>query len=842
MSHPGVKTILLVEDDPITAEAETRMLRRNGYSVLNAGNGPEAIEAALGDPPVDLVLIDMDLGSDMDGAEAARAILAKRRLPLVFLTAHTDRETMDRIETITRYGFVNKNSGNFVLLSTVDLALRLFAAHEETRVGEEKYRFIAENSTDVIWVMNREGRLTYVSPSIERIAGYTPDEVLSGAVRELAAEQYTGKLKAAMEEEAGKPRTERSKPHTAEITLKHRDGTTIDAEVTVGWLFDRDGKLAGAQGSLRDVSRRKRMESNLEIERAQLLSVFDSMEEAVYVADLDTFEILFANRKMMGVFGKPLTGGICFRELQGFDAPCPFCTNDTIRKMGSTPYRWEYHNPLVDRHYQMTDRLIRWPDGRDVRLEVAVDITERRNAEERLEETIIQNRAILEAIPDLIFIFDRNGVFLSYNELIGADRVLLPPDQFLNQNIRDVLPPEISEPTVERLALLFETGKPQRFEYTILAGNRREYYESRLVKCGAGKALGMVRDITEQRQTEEELIVRDGQLNALFERARDSIFIKDADLRYVRVNAVMLSHLGMDAGEVIGKRDADVFKPGMAEELELSDRKALAGETVEIFPELPMHDGTFRLYHTIKMPLVDSRGRIFGMCGIARDITQLKEAEEHMAALVREKETLLKETYHRVKNNFQSIRALLNLQAEGSGIPEVADALLESANRIDTMAMVHERLYRSSDLESIDLKGFLSDLAGNLVSGSVADDRYIPLTIDAEEIRAPMETAIPCGLAVNELVTNSVKHAFPAGWQGEPVISLSLKREEGENILLSVGDNGKGLPPGFEIRESKSLGLSLIVLMAEQLRGRLLIESGEGARFTIRFPLQRVST
>ena len=146
-------------------------------------------------------------------------------------------------------------------------------------------------------------------------------------------------------------------------------------------------------------SGRKHAEEALLFERAQLLRIFDSIDEGIYVTDTDTYEILYVNRILRDVFQKELIGGVCYREFQGFNSPCEFCTNDIILKQKGSSHRWKYHNPTVDRDFAIVDRIIKWPDGRDVRFELAIDITDRMRAEESMRKSEEQYRTLLNNLP-----------------------------------------------------------------------------------------------------------------------------------------------------------------------------------------------------------------------------------------------------------------------------------------------------------------------------------------------------------------------------------------------------------------------------------------------------------
>ncbi len=160
------------------------------------------------------------------------------------------------------------------------------------------------------------------------------------------------------------------------------------------------GEVTGVVEFVRDITARVRMEETLREEHGQLLSIFNSIDQVIYVADLDTHEILFANRAAEAEIGHPVVGKTCYREFQGLEKPCDFCTNEIIRQLDGQPYYWEYHNPKLDRDYQIIDRVIKWPDGRDVRFELAIDITDRKQAEaERRElEWQVQQAQKLESL------------------------------------------------------------------------------------------------------------------------------------------------------------------------------------------------------------------------------------------------------------------------------------------------------------------------------------------------------------------------------------------------------------------------------------------------------------
>ncbi len=216
------------------------------------------------------------------------------------------------------------------------------------------------------------------------------------------------------------------------------------------------------------------------------------------------------------------------------------------------------------------------------------------------------------------------------------------------------------------------------------------------------------------------------------------------------------------------------------------------------------------------------------------DITERKRAEEYVAASLAEKELLLKEIHHRVKNNMQIISSLLHLQSSRIRDSETALALKESEQRVKSMAMIHEALYRSDDLAQIDFERYIHDLVRNILVSFGSTSNKVSLNVNIRERYLDIAIAIPCALIINELVSNSVKHAFPDNRQGEIEISLLAINED--TLELCVSDNGIGVPDDFHLNESESLGLKLVTRLVEmQLNGTLSLERNEKTEYLIRF-------
>jgi len=217
---------------------------------------------------------------------------------------------------------------------------------------------------------------------------------------------------------------------------------------------------------------------------------------------------------------------------------------------------------------------------------------------------------------------------------------------------------------------------------------------------------------------------------------------------------------------------------------------------------------------------------------VVRDITERKEAENEIKKSLEEKKVLLREIHHRVKNNMQIISSLLNLQANHTNDKNVVDILMESQNRVKSMAMIHEKLYQSPELARIDFKDYISKLSTFLRQSYVYVNNTIIIETEVEDVHLNIDTAVPCGLIINELITNSIKHGFPDDKPGLIRIKLS---ESGGKYILSVKDNGVGFPETLDFRNTDTLGLQLINNLVLQLDGTIDVIRNQGTEFKINF-------
>lgn len=228
--------------------------------------------------------------------------------------------------------------------------------------------------------------------------------------------------------------------------------------------------------------------------------------------------------------------------------------------------------------------------------------------------------------------------------------------------------------------------------------------------------------------------------------------------------------------------------------------------------------------------------KVDGASLIIRDISERIEAKKRLESSLDEKEILLKEIHHRVKNNLQVISSLLRLQSRYLEDPIALSMFRESEERVRSMALVHDKLYRSKSLSRIEFKSYVEELTNELCRTYALTDRELKTDIAINEFELSIEKAIPCGLILNELVSNALKHAFTNGHGTDPALTISLKSVDSE-VELIVSDNGSGLPPQFNIENAESMGLRVVQTLCEQLEGTIEILRQNGTTFRLQFPV-----
>lgn len=363
-----------------------------------------------------------------------------------------------------------------------------------------------------------------------------------------------------------------------------------------------------------------------------------------------------------------------------------------------------------------------------------------------------------------------------------------------------------------------------------------DLYASIIEYEGSPATLGLILDITEQYEAEEKLKQRTKLIETIVNNISLGIAVKEIDTgKYFFINNELKNILGLSEDEIpdierlLGKIKAKTENKKNITLLSRPDE--LIWEDLEITTK----SGDKKYVSAKKIPLYDQNLLIYTV----QDVTEQLKAEEFLKNSIAEKEILLREIHHRVKNNLQTISSLLDLQAESITEEKILEAFRSSQSRIKSMALIHERLYKAEDLSKIKAGEYIVKLIDYLEDTYTSPSLDIEITTDIENLFLNLDVAIPCGLIINELVSNSMKYAFPENRRGR--ISVSLQPDNFNNLILTISDNGKGMPLEILAQDSQTLGLQLVKLLVKQLNGKIEIDGTNGTIIKIIFPKPAVT-
>ena len=479
--------------------------------------------------------------------------------------------------------------------------------------------------------------------------------------------------------------------------------------------------------------------------------------------------------------------------------------------------------------------------NRSLELRVAERTQELQAANRALEEERTRLNAMIETAMDAIITTDADGRIVVFNraaetmfgrtaaEVSGRPLAQLLPDLdpvggtllAAPRTSGTALPPPTRQLGITVSAVRADGQRfPAEASVSTLATREGEYRTA------------IIRDISARVSAEASL----RHLADIVESSGDAIISESLDGRITSWNDAARKLLGWDAEEMIGQ-PLDRVIPRDLPEAALSARTRMrAGDEVKPFDASRIRkDGSTVAVSVTLSAIRDYDGVLTGFSAITRDMTEKRLIETELKSALREQQTLLKEVYHRVKNNLQVVTSLFNLQLRSMPAGPARDTLEAGASRVRSMALVHEMLYQSGDLSSVDLARYIEDLCTQLGMAHNAGERGIRIVARSQRIHVSLDIAVPLGLALNELIVNSLKHGFSGQRAGR--IEVQLSATGPGHAALEVSDNGVGFPPDMEERKPASLGLRLVVSLGRQLDARLTMENRQGAYSRLEFPI-----
>jgi PAS domain S-box-containing protein len=714
MTHTADRhiSILLVEDEALISLAQKQSIERHGYEVAVVHSGEQAIEAVAADRDLELVLMDIDLGAGMDGVEAARRILEARELPVVFLTGHTEQEYVDRVKAVSSYGYVVKNSGEFVIMRSIEMAFELFGARTREKERKREYKQLLYSSEEPTASYDENGRILIMNNRAANDIGGVPEDFIGKSLSEILPKAQAERGLATLR-------------HVFQTGESVRRESPVTIEGAERWFDMRFTPIRNDAGEIYAVLQ---MSTETTKTRKALEASYATEEKYRLLAEHSVDGILLVDRDLKPTYMSPAVE----------------------RDSGRTVHDYVNRTTLDDMH----------PDDRE-------------ELKSRLERAIREGEHSAEA----------------------THRVVTADGKVRWRRTRATL-------------LYDDSGA---FDGAVIVGE----------------------DMTERKRLEDELREREEKYRMLAENTVDVVFALDEKLQPTYVSPSVESLLGYPAEHLKDASISDFVEPEHKERVtERMREKIAAGETFGFTESAVVTaEGATRWVESRARYVYTKDGKLSAIIGSARDITDRKKAEEDLQAALEQKDQLMSELNHRVKNNLAMVASLISLKQ--SAMNDVVD-LSDITNQINAIRAVHEKLQHSDDVSHIDAATYIEDVVRSTFCTGNGTDAQLELEID--DVSIPTKTATTLGLIVNELATNAVKHGFGSESRKRFSVTMETDEDSGEYVL-TVSNNGAEFPPDIDLENTSSLGLQLLMALTGQLGGHLELQRSPSPVFTIRFPI-----
>lgn len=690
---------------------------------------------------------------------------------------------------------------------------------------------IINSSLDMIIANDHNLNITEFNRAAQIIFGYKPSEVIGKAITMLyASEEAFQKVNRKMTKEG---------LFSGEILNKRKNGEIFESFLTATGLLDDDGKLIGGMGVSRDVTKLKKEREKLHLSEERYKAIYNQVFIGIARIDL-TGKYLQVNERFCNILGYSES------ELlqMGFqDVTIPEELPERQQQFNEI-IKSKIPNFTLERNYlHKSGRVIQTNVNISLVLNefnepaylvlVCEDITENKKNQELFLIQTAKLNSILESSNYLVMAIDKNKKLSTFNtntakwlhDVYGVEaRIGLAMDKkpivsteknnrFWNKKINEAID---GIPQYFESKIVDKKGLEKIYEFYINPIKTENLAISEVAIIGY--------DITEKKKTEEKIINQSAKLNAIFENSSHQIYTIDRNFKLTSFNELFAKTTLKDYGIIasIGinmQQYASELIPAVhSQNFNKLHKEALKGKSLHTETKVIDKKGVVSYYLIYLDPIILPDSKVNEVSYIAHDITDRKLAEKKIVESLKEKEVLLKEVHHRVKNNLQVISSILNLQRAYLKEKSSDNLFRELQNRVRSMSFIHESLYQTQDFSNLNFSEYLINLTTNLKHSYLIEDENVEIEVKADKLFLNLDFSIPCGLIVNELISNAFKYAFPEGRKGK--IYVNVKKMH-NFVEIIVADDGVGIKPEIDIKNTESLGLQLVTSLVEQLDGEL---------------------
>lgn len=733
---------------------------------------------------------------------------------------------------------------------------------------KNKFDLITNNGNDIIcfYTYFPEERYLYVSPNITSILGYKPEVLMNNNA--FLSKRLVGDNTEFYESEVllkGYQKKNVVKNHHFSFKLQNSQNEEVWLENNLVPITDGSGKISFFLNILRDITEQKEADIEIENQYNNYRNLLDNSPVAYIIHDHGV--CLYANNALLKLLKLKNKSQILGKFALDF-----FEESDRIKALErigeiydqktrkSKFYNYEIHdqegniveveiksvpikfnnrdcilslvNNLSDvrqREKEKVKTLITETANKQLQKE----IRERQEAERNLTEKTAHLSSIFESSTHLIWTVNDKYEVTSFNQNFAnvvkvQHGITIKPgykiDEHLLRNRKEYIQFWYSK--------YAEAFKGKKLEFVKEDYNERPLYRKIFInpifnKNNAVSEISCIaNDITDSKIYEQKLINQTGKLSAIFDSSHHYIWTIDREGKLTSFNknyydlVTALYNTKPFLGLVLN-RGVLANDKEYTEMLQYHYNKAFAGQATNF--EIETRDKDFKsVFLEIFLNPIFENGNVVEVSGIAHNTTEKKHVQQRMEQSLKEKEVLLREVHHRVKNNMQVISSILNLQSSYVSDEYTLSLLKESQNRIKTMAYIHESLYQNKSFTSVNFSEYVYTLVNNIVQSYTYSSEKVKLDLKIEKVTLSLDSSIPAGLIINELITNAIKHAFPGSRQG--TIHFTL-RTENNYVFLELQDDGVGFAPGVDFENSHSLGLQLVNTLIDQIDGKVKFRS-----------------
>ena len=858
MNSQKQKTILLVEDDALTAVLNSRIVNSFGYEVLTADTGEKAVELALINEDIDLVLMDIDLGAGIEGTEASRQILDKRHIPIVFFTSHDEKEYVDKVKEITRYGYLIKGSNDFVLNESIQMAFELFDAKRqlekelsERKLAEEKFSKLFYINPSACGLSDLDDhKYIEVNEAFYTLFGFDKNEVIGKTPSDL------GILSSETIKTIMTKADSNGNITNAEAELRTKNGDIKNVLLSAANINMQDKKYRFTV--VHDITNYKQMENKLRENEKKFRGLFESSRDAIMILEPPTWGFTAGNSATIDMFkAKSVDAFISHGpwklspQYQPDGRDSRDKSNEMIEiamKEGSHCFEWT-HKRIDGEEFPASVLLTRMDLEEKIFIQATVrDITENKKAAVALRESNELLQKVLDTIPQFICWKDRNSVFLGCNKNY-ANLVGLPDTQTIIGKTDWDLPWKKEETEhflmYDRKIMETNTAEYHIIESAFDAKGRASWLDTSKAPLhdAEGNVNGILvafEDITERKMAEKvqesenkHRILTEEKYRSMVENINDVMYTIDLNDIITYVSPAVKKITKYNPEDLTGQNFFAFIHEDDRGKIVNRLKQLIEGDVQPFEYRLIDKDGSILWVRSFSNVEKSETGEIIGITGIFSDITERKLAQEQIQALLAEKEIILKEVHHRIKNNMTTINNLLILQTDELIDHSAIAALEDASGRVQSMMMLYDKLYQSASFEDMSIKDYLPSLIDQIIS-NFPNKISVKIVKDIGDFILNSKKLSTLGIIINELLTNIMKHAFTGRNDGLITISASLKDH---NASLIIQDNGNGIPKSVDFKDSNGFGLMLVDMMTKQLRGSIRIERENGTRIILEFKI-----